>query len=185
LPIPRAFRPVRKVYKLPSLEPGRLGASTPWRPIGRGFKYRIVFGMRTAAGTGSGLASGMALRLHRGTAMKTRHAVGAAFISLAPWVPAVTEAQDALTITGTVVETDDASMIVQTDRGERKAFVIDTQTAMPSEGLRTGARVSVRYKRLDDSRLQAIGVTVLDSGQPPRRSSSSQRLGAPPGPART
>ena len=117
--------------------------------------------------------------------MKTRHVVGAALVSLALWVPAVAEVQDALTITGTVVETDDASMVVQTDRGERKAFVIDTQTAMPSEGLRTGTRVSVRYKRLDDSRLQAIGVTILDSGQPPRRSSSSQRPGTPPEPART
>lgn len=95
--------------------------------------------------------------------MKIRYAVLATLVSLALAVPAL--AQETQTVTGTVVSASDASLVIRTQGGEQRTFVVDTTTSLPQEDLEAGARVSVHFTETGDARFQATRVTTDDAAR--------------------
>lgn len=76
-------------------------------------------------------------------------------------------AQDPAEVTGSVVSTGNASLVIASDEGTLYTFIVDTTTALPSPAASAGDRVSVRYRRLDATRLLAVAVVLRAPASPP------------------
>jgi hypothetical protein len=61
------------------------------------------------------------------------------------------------TITGTVVSSSSTSLVIRTESGEQKTFVVDDTSTIPS-GLAAGARVSVRYTSQEGGQMRVASV---------------------------
>ena len=66
------------------------------------------------------------------------------------------------TIDGAVVSSGNTSLVIETDGGTKKTFLIDTTTTLPAGGVAAGARVAVKYQPLDSERAQALSVSLLE-----------------------
>ena len=69
---------------------------------------------------------------------------------------------DAPTIDGAVVSSGNTSLVIETDAGTKRSFLIDTTTTLPSGGVAVGTRVAVQYQPLDAERAQALSVSLLE-----------------------
>ncbi len=106
--------------------------------------------------------------------------IGIAILALAGSVSAQSSTAANETVTGTVVSSGPASVVIDTDAG-RQTFVVDTESTLPAN-LVAGSRVTVNFNRLADNRMHAATVAVL--GTEPI---SATATAAPPsmGPTRT
>ncbi|HEY6553485.1 MAG TPA: hypothetical protein VI669_09025 [Vicinamibacteria bacterium] len=87
----------------------------------------------------------------------------AALMVMSPPVAAQPQ-MDPLTVDGVVVSSGNSSLVIDTDAGARKGFLVDTSTVLPAAGLIAGNRVSVLYHPLDAERAQAVSVVLLEPG---------------------
>jgi len=106
--------------------------------------------------------------------------IGVAILALAASLSAQSSTAGTETITGTVVSSGPALVVIDTDAG-RKTFVVDTDSTVPSN-LAAGSRVTVDFNRLSDDRMHAATVALLGT-EPVTRTATT----APPsmGPAQT
>ncbi|HEU0104914.1 MAG TPA: hypothetical protein VFT38_02005 [Vicinamibacteria bacterium] len=106
--------------------------------------------------------------------------IGIAILALAVSLSAQSSTASTETITGTVVSSGPALVVIDTAAGQ-KTFVVDTESTVPAS-LVTGSRVTVDFNRLSDDRMHATTVAVL--GTEPITSTATT---APPamGPAET
>jgi hypothetical protein len=65
--------------------------------------------------------------------------------------------------TGTVVSASGSSFVITTDNGVERSFVTSETTMMPLTTLVAGDRVSVKFRSIDATRLEAVDVSVVDS----------------------
>ena len=86
---------------------------------------------------------------------------------------------DAPTINGAVVSSGNTSLVIETDGGTKKSFLIDTTTTLPAGGLTPGSRVAVQYQPLDVERAQALSVSLLEPTSPAGASTASGASTAP------
>jgi len=97
--------------------------------------------------------------------MKTSIAMLLSLVALAVSVPVAAQPQlDPLLANGVVVSSGNSTLVIDTEEGTRKGFLVDTATVLPAAGLTAGSRVAVRYHPLDADRAQAVSVTLLDPG---------------------
>jgi hypothetical protein len=73
---------------------------------------------------------------------------------------------DAPTINGAVVSSGNTSLVIETDGGTKKSFLIDTTTTLPAGGVTVGSRVAVQYQPLDVERAQALSISLLEPTPP-------------------
>jgi RNase P/RNase MRP subunit p29 len=106
--------------------------------------------------------------------------IGVAILALAVSISAQSSTAGTETVTGTVVSSGPAVVVIDTDAG-RQTFVVDTDSTVPSN-LVAGSRVTVNFNRLSDDRMHAATVALL--GTEPI---SSDATTAPPsmGPTQT
>ena len=95
--------------------------------------------------------------------MRITIAVGAIFLALCLVPPAHAQTADpaASQLDGTVVSTGNLSIVVQADDGRQKGFVVLNSTTLPPQQIAAGDRVLVRYRPLDASRAEAVGIEVV------------------------
>lgn len=97
--------------------------------------------------------------------MKTAIAVLLSCVALAlPGRVAAQPQMDVLTVNGTVVSSGNTTLVIDTDDGTRRSFLVDTTTYSPAAGFTAGNRVSVQYRALDADRAQALNISLLDPG---------------------
>jgi len=70
----------------------------------------------------------------------------------------------AQTVTGTVVSAGNISLVIRTDDGSEKTFVVTTTTQMPQ--IAAGDRVTVSYQPLDEQHGEAASVTLGTATSP-------------------
>jgi hypothetical protein len=93
--------------------------------------------------------------------------VAAFFLALclsSPAHAAQTADQAASRLDGTVISTGNLSIVVQADDGRQKAFVVLNTTMLPPQQIAAGDRVLVRYRPLDASHAEALGIDVVQPG---------------------
>jgi len=54
------------------------------------------------------------------------------------------------------------SLVIETDGGTERSFLIDTSTTQPAGGITSGTRVAVQYQPLDADRAQALNIGLLE-----------------------
>jgi hypothetical protein len=97
--------------------------------------------------------------------MKTSIGMLLSLAALAMAAPVAAQPQmDPLTVNGVVVSSGNSSLVIDTEGGARKGFLVDTATVLPAADLTAGSRVSVLYHPLDAERAQAVSVMLLDPG---------------------
>ncbi len=80
---------------------------------------------------------------------------------------------DAPTINGAVVSSGNTSLVIETDGGTKRSFLIDTSTTLPAGGVMVGSRVAVQYQPLDAERAQALSISLLEPTSPADASTPS------------
>jgi hypothetical protein len=79
---------------------------------------------------------------------------------------AQTDDQKSETVVGVVVSSGNTSLVIRTDTGTIKTFVIGTSTQMPTTPVTAGQRVTVRSRPLDSSRSLAVTVAIGSTNLP-------------------
>jgi hypothetical protein len=75
------------------------------------------------------------------------------------------------TVSGKVMTAHDDSLVIETEAGEERAFVMDANVTVPAEAS-PGRRVTVTYKDPGGARTYAVGVRLEEEAlQPPREES--------------
>jgi hypothetical protein len=112
--------------------------------------------------------------------MRFRIAAVAALLALGLAAPAIaqTSSENPQTVTGSVVSSSDTTLVIRTDDGTTRTYVVDSNSAMPSTALSAGNRVTVLYRPLDATRFSVvsvapIGSTTSPAGQAPPPSATS------------
>lgn len=70
-------------------------------------------------------------------------------------------ATDVLSVSGTVVTSDNTQIVIRTDDGTQRTLVLDP-AGPPAPALTIGNRVNVRYRVLDPDRWQFAGLVETD-----------------------
>jgi hypothetical protein len=112
--------------------------------------------------------------------MKLQLAVGVLVGLLLAGTAAARDHED---VTGSVVSSGNASLVISTDEGTLYTFIVDTATVLPATAVEAGDRVTVIYRPLDDTHLQATEVVLVKTDEPATSSGAASTPdggGSPP-----